>query len=46
MSMLVKTWLSCTYTSPRWKLARELAPWLALGLGIGAAIDLATRIWA
>lgn len=46
MSMLVKTWLACTYTAPWLKTARDLAPWLALGLGIGAAIDIATRIWA
>ena len=37
------TWLRCTYTSPRWKLASELAPWFVVGLGMGAAIDIITR---
>lgn len=42
-------WLRCTYTAPWLRRARVVAScstWFALGLLLGAAIDITVRIYA
>lgn len=38
------SWLRRTYRWSAWDRARFIAPWFCLGLLIGAALDIASRI--
>lgn len=38
------TWLRCTYRWSAWDRVRFIAPYFCLGLLIGAALDIGSRI--